>query len=368
MNATNLARQSCRPSFRYKRAIAAFALLVVAAVTVPVAVAQDGRPVAPPPVSSTTHRELPLRDDAGILAAGAKPEKVLEEAAGEGPAWDPKLGLLFSGPDGDIHRLDRQGKLHVFRSKANSNGLLFDGDGRLLICEQGQRRITRLNRRGRLEVLTAAFNEQPYNTPNDIAIDSKGRIYFSDPRYGDRSDMRLVDDEGRQVEGVYRIDPNKQVSRIITHEVDRPNGVLVTPDDRYLFVADNNNNTPGGARKLWRFDLAAEGNVDPATRTLIYDWGSGRGPDGMAMDERGRLYVAAGLTRANPPHETADKPGGVYVFGPDGKLLLVILIPVDEVTNCTFGGEDLKTLYVTAGGTLWQVRTRAAGKLPWPRP
>src|SRR5690606_28312146 len=133
--------------------------------------------------------------------------------------------------------------------------------------------------RGRLEVLTAEFDGQPYNTPNDLTVDSKGRIYFSDPRYGDRAGMRLVDAEGSKIEGVYRIDPDGKVTRIITHEVDRPNGVLVTPDDRYLYVADNNNNQPGAARKLWRFDLKSDGTLALSSRKLIYDWGRGRGPD-----------------------------------------------------------------------------------------
>ena len=364
MNAMNLVWRSFPAVSRLGRAVVACGLLWGALTITPEAVAQQP---TPRPTTTTTDKELPLRDDAGVLAVGARPEKVLDEAAGEGPAWDPRLGLLFSGSDGNIYRFDPQGKLHLYRTESGSNGLLFDHDGRLLICEQGHRRIARLNLRGRLEVLTAAFNGEPYNSPNDITVDSKGRIYFSDPRYGDRSDMKQVDAQGRPIEGVYRIDSNRAVTRIIEHEVDRPNGVLVTPDDRYLYVADNNNNTQGGARKLWRFDLTPEGTVSPSTQKLIYDWGRGRGPDGMAIDERGRLYVAGGLNRANPPYETDEKPGGVYVFSPEGKLLLVIRIPVDEVTNCTFGGADRKTLYITAGGTLWQVRTRSAGKLPWPR-
>jgi gluconolactonase len=364
MNAMNLVWRSFPAVSRLGRAVVACSLLWDAVAVTPVAIAQQP---TPRPTTTTTDKELPLRDDAGVLAVGARPEKVLDEAAGEGPAWDPRLGLLFSGSDGNIYRFDPQGKLHLYRTESGSNGLLFDHDGRLLICEQGHRRIARLNLRGRLEVLTAAFNGEPYNSPNDITVDSKGRIYFSDPRYGDRSDMKQVDAQGRPIEGVYRIDSNRAVTRIIEHEVDRPNGVLITPDDRYLYVADNNNNTQGGARKLWRFDLTPEGTVSPSTQKLIYDWGRGRGPDGMAIDERGRLYVAGGLNRANPPYETDEKPGGVYVFSPEGKLLLVIRIPVDEVTNCTFGGADRKTLYITAGGTLWQVRTRSAGKLPWPR-
>ena len=157
-------------------------------------------------------------------------------------------------------------------------------------------------------------------------------------------------------------------ARIIAQEVDRPNGLLVTPDDKHLFAADNNNNTVGGARKLWRFDLRPDGTVDLGTQTLVHDWGSTRGPDGMAMDRDGRLFVAAGLNRPHPPAETQEKPtAGIYVFSPEGLLLEFITIPRDECTNCAFGGDDLKTLFITAGGTLWSVEVRTPGRPVWPQ-
>ncbi len=141
--------------------------------------------------------------------------------------------------------------------------------------------------------------------------------------------------------------------------------MLVTPDDKYLFVADNNNNVVGGARKLLRFDLRPDGTVDAASRKIVFDWQTGRGPDGMAIDLRGRLYVAAGLNKPHPPAETAAKfKGGVYIFSAAGKQIAFVPIPHDEVTNCTFGGPDLKTLYITGGGTLWRIRTDTAGWLP----
>lgn len=306
------------------------------------------------------------RDDA-ILATGAKPVQVLEKGAGEGPAWHPELGILFSGA-GNTGRLDRDGKTHVFRKGAGTNGLLFDHQGRLVSCEAEARRVTRLESDGTLKVLTDRYNGMRYNQPNDLTVDSQGRIYFSDPRYGDRGSMEVKDKQGKLVEGVYRIDPDGRVTRVITHEVDRPNGLLVTADDRYLFVADNHNNTVGAARKLWRFELQPDGSVHTKSRKLILDWKTGRGPDGMAIDVKGRLFVAGGLNKPHPPAETADEfKAGVYVFSPAGKRLLFIPIPRDEVTNCAFGGDDLKTLYVTAGGTLWTVRVNTPGRLPWPQ-
>jgi gluconolactonase len=181
--------------------------------------------------------------------------------------------------------------------------------------------------------------------------------------------MDIKDVDGREIEGVYRIDPDGSVSRIITHEVDRPNGLIVSADDRFLFVADNHNNTVGGARKLWRFDLSSDGMVDPSTQHLVFDWQTSRGPDGMALDRKGRLYVAAGLNKPQPPYETVEPyRAGIYVFDAQGKWLEFVPIPHDEVTNCAFGGADQTSLYVTAGGTLWALPTTTPGWLRWPPP
>ena len=307
---------------------------------------------------------VPSVADDSILEAGAKPVLVAE-GAGEGPAWHPELGVLFSG-HGGTGRMDRNGKVSMYRAKSGTNGLLFDRKGGLVCCEARARRVTRVVGDTPV-VLTDQFEGMKYNQPNDLTIDSKGRIYFSDPRYGDRKSMELKDADGKLVEGVYRIDPDGKVTRVITHEADRPNGLLVTPDDKYLFVADNNNNEVGGARKLWRFDLQPDGSVKHGSRKLVFDWETGRGPDGMAIDTRGYLFVAGGLNKPHPPAETADKfKGGVYVFSPAGKLVLFIPIPRDEVTNCAFGDDDLKSLYITGGGTLWKVRVKTPGRVVWP--
>jgi gluconolactonase len=305
-------------------------------------------------------------DDA-IFAPGAKLKvEAGDGAGGEGPAWHPKLGVLTSG-NGDIRQLTRAGESRVFRKGAGTNGLLFDARGRLLACEPGQRRVTRAELDGTITVLADRIDGKRFNEPNDITVDSKGRIYFSDPRYGPKAGKDIVDGEGKIIEGVYRIDPDGKVSRIIGRELERPNGVLVSADDRVLYVADNNNNNVGGARKLYRFDLRADGTVDLASKKLLYDWGKGRGPDGVKQDSQGRLYVAAGLNKPHPPAEPAeDVKGGIYVLSPEGKLLTFLPVPRDECTNCAFGGEDLKTLYITAGGTLYSVRTTTAGRVVFP--
>ena len=295
--------------------------------------------------------------------------KLKVEAAGgvggEGPAWHPKLGVVCSGND-DINRVAPDGKVSVYRKAAGTNGLLFDAEGGLLACEPGQRRITRTFD-DKVVVLAGKFEGKRFTEPNDLTVDSKGRIYFSDPCYGDRSKIEMKDEKGQSIEGVYRIDRDGKVSRVIGREVERANGVLVSPDDQFLYVADNNNNAVKGARKLYRFELNSDGSVDLKSQKLLYDWGTGRGPDGLKQDTKGRLYVAAGLNKPSPPFESAtDVKGGIYVLAPDGKLLTFLPISTDEVTNCAFGGEDRKTLYITGGGTLYSIRTTTPGVVVYP--
>ncbi|HEV3343763.1 MAG TPA: SMP-30/gluconolactonase/LRE family protein [Pirellulales bacterium] len=305
--------------------------------------------------------------DEPIFTPGAQLKIEAENGSGgEGPAWHPELGLLSSG-NGDICQLDRKGQSRIYQKGAGTNGLLFDRQGRLLACEAERRRVTRIEANGEITVLTDRYQGRRYNQPNDLALDSQGRVYFTDPRYGGRDGMEIVDEQGRTIEGVYRIDHDAKVARVIGRELERPNGILVSADDRFLFVADNNNDTRGGARNLWRFALRPDGTVDLDSRQLLYDWGDGRGPDGIKQDRAGRLYVAAGLNKPNSPFEPAeDRKAGIYVISSDGTLLGFMPVPRDEVTNCAFGGDDLKTLYITAGGTLYSIRTTTAGRVVWP--
>jgi len=298
------------------------------------------------------------------LFGAAEPKNEGKVGASEGPVWHPDGSLYFVG-GGRVYRRTPAGEVQVFRERPNgANGLLLDQQGRLIACESQNRRITRTEADGSVTVLTDNYEGKKYNSPNDVTIDSKGRIYFSDPRYGKRDTMEIRDDKGEFVEGVYRIDAPGRVTRIITHEVERPNGLLVSPNDEFLYVADNNNNKVGGARKLLRFKLKSDGTIDAASRKLIFDWGDARGPDGFKMDTKNRLYVAAGLNKPNPPYETADKlKGGIYILTTEGKQLDFIPISTDEVTNCAFGGPDLKTLFITAGGTLWSIPIDTPGRV-----
>ena len=278
--------------------------------------------------------------------------------AGEGPAWRVATQSLYFTGDDRITRYDSNGVSHIFRERSGgANGLLFDHEGRLVTCEAANRRMTRTSTNGFIEVLADSYHGKKFNSPNDVTIDSKGRLYFTDPRYGKRDTMEMRE------EAVYRIDAPGKVTRIIT-ELERPNGILVSPGDKYLYVADNNNNNIAGARKIFRFELKPDGTADSKTKKLIFDWKTSRGPDGFKMDREGRLFVAAGLNVANPPYETVEPyRAGVYVISPAGELLDFVAVPKDETTNCAFGGEDLKTLFITAGGTLWSIRVQTPGRL-----
>ena len=286
-------------------------------------------------------------------------------SGGEGPAWHKDLGLLSSGLKG-IHCLSPEGKSSVFLLGAGTNGLAFGPDGHLYACQPEHRRVIRIHPQTKaITLLADQFEGKKFNTPNDLCFDDQGRLYFSDPRYGDKADMQLRDKEGNTIEGVYRLDPDGKMVRVLGREVERANGVLVSRDGKWLFVADNNNDTLGGARKLWRFPRLADGSVNAAKRELVHDWKQGRGPDGLKQDSNGILYVAGGLNKPNPPFEPDVIPGGIFVLDPQkesGKRLITILpIPTDEVTNCAFGGSDLRTLFATGGGVLYSIRTEAPG-------
>lgn len=253
-------------------------------------------------------------------------------------------------------------RFEVFRQPSGrANGLLFDPAGRLLICEgnefgpnDGQRRITRLDlESGALQVLCDDWDDRRLNSPNDLACTSDGHLFFTDPCYGDRSTMELDHDS------VYHIDPDGRVSIAVSQpDIQRPNGIHLSPDERTLYLVDS---CPilGGNRKIWAFDLDAQRRL--LNQRVVYDFAPGRGGDGMTVDSTGQLYIAAGILRPRGPHETADVPPGIYLLTPTGELRSRIPIAEDVLTNVTFGGDDLRTLYITAGKSLLTARTSVPG-------
>jgi len=282
----------------------------------------------------------------------------------EGPAWQDGVLFFSDIPNNRIMEWRGQGAPRVHRTPSNhANGLAFDAEGRMVVAEEDGR-LVRENNDGSVEVLAERFDGAPFNSLNDLAIDSQGRIYFTDPAYKVRANAPQRDAEGAVVEGVYRLDPDGTLTRIIAHEVSVPNGILVSPGDRYLWVAENDSRQ-GGRRRLVRFDLRADGTIDPASKRDMFDWGSDRGADGMAVDSEGNIYAAAGLNFPLPGRTSIVYKNGVYAFTQDGRLFDFIPIPVDPASNVAFGGENFDTLYVTAGYTIWSFQLGRQGHRPF---
>ncbi|MCI0380644.1 MAG: SMP-30/gluconolactonase/LRE family protein [Gemmataceae bacterium] len=285
----------------------------------------------------------------------------------EGPAVDKDGSVFFSDIAGNrILKRDSKGAISVFRADSGrTNGNTFDAQGRLLSCEgneqgPGRRRVVRTDlATGQVEVLTDKFEGKRYNSPNDVVADKLGRIWFTDPYYSqDRSSMEM------DVEGVYRIDSDGKVTRALSQkEIHRPNGIAVTPDAKTLYVVDSHPK-PGGNRKIWSFDIAADGAL--SKQQLVFDFGTGRGGDGLRLDAKGNLWIAGGISYRRSDGEDTSVPPGVYVVTPSGKLLGRIPIGEDLVTNLAFGGPDKKTLYVTAGKTLYQLPVNVPGHSLYP--
>jgi gluconolactonase len=275
----------------------------------------------------------------------------------EGPTVDRDGNVYFTEMVSQrIMKLSADGVLSTFREQSNNaNGLLFDPLGRLVACEGADSRrtgvllkfkpqITRTDlRTGQREVLADNYQGQPFVGPNDVTIDGSGRLYFTDLPGG----------------AVYRIDRPGQVVRILAApDIQRPNGIQVSPDDKQLYLVEANG-AEGGARMIRAYDLRADGTV--GNMRVHYNFYPGRSADGMSIDAQGNLYASAGMNQLRGTSETLETKTGVYVISPQGQLLKFIPIPGDFISNNAFGGSDMKTLYVTAGKTLYKVRTDVAG-------
>lgn len=251
----------------------------------------------------------------------------------EGPAADADGAILFSDIGNRILRFDpATGATRVFREPSGrANGLCFDQQGRLIACEGansgGGRRLSITERDGQVRTLADRWQGRRLNSPNDLAIDKQGRVFFSDPRY--------VGDEPRDIdfEGVFVVTPDGQVT-LATSDVKKPNGIALSPDNKVAYVAD----TEPEARRLLRFSIAPNGQL--VDRQVMFDFGDDRGIDGMKVDLEGNIYCAAGRGDS----------AGIYVFSASGAPLALIPL-VGTPANCAFGRHDERSvLYITGEG------------------
>jgi len=265
-----------------------------------------------------------------VVAPGAKVEKL---AGGfkftEGPAADAKGNIFFTDiPNNRIHKWSLAGSLSTLRENSGgSNGLFFDRKGNLLACEGGGRRLVSINPKGKVTVLADKYDGKRFNSLNDLWIDPKGGIYFTDPHYGRRDNLE------QDGEHVYYISPDRKKLICVVNDMVRPNGIIGTRNGKVLYVTDH------GGKKTFVYTINKDGTL--SNKKLIASEGS----DGMTIDNEGNIYLTT---------------SAVVVYNKKGEKIEIIEIP-ERPANVCFGGKDKRTLFITARTSLYSVRMRVKG-------
>lgn len=271
----------------------------------------------------------------------------------EGPVWDGD-GIVFSDmPNDTIWRYDcRTGECTDYKSDTSgANGLKFDSHGRLYACEMVGRQVTQYHEGTRTPIATH-YEGNRLNSPNDLAIDADDRIWFTDPFYdtGWEPDDKTLELGHRSV---YRVDPDRGVESIerMTTDTTNPNGILLSPSEERLYVAQSDYD---GDFELRAYPIGAGSIGD---YEVLHDFAPHRGIDGMCLDEDGNIVATCG-------HEEGGKGPRIEVFAPDGEILATHPSPDPLPTNCCFGDDDLKSLFLTGSdGSLYRARTDLRGYL-----
>jgi gluconolactonase len=298
-----------------------------------------------------------------LIPPDTKIQKIADDLEwSEGPLWDAgRKTLLFSdiprnvvmqwnadkGVSRFLERSGYTGAAPFTGREPGSNGLTFDLQGRLTLCQHGDRRISRREADGTMVPLATSYDGKRLNSPNDLVYDRQGALYFTDPPYGLPGTFK---DPTRELDfqGVYRVAPDGKIS-LLTKELEAPNGLAFTPDYKTLYVANSQKE-----KAIWMaFPVNADGSIGTgrvfADVGRFYKEGDGV-PDGMKVDSKGHVFATG--------------PGGVYVFTPDGTLLGRILTGVP--TSNVAWGEDGSTLFITANHRVLRLRTKTHG-VPLPR-
>ncbi len=261
----------------------------------------------------------------------------------EGPLWHAQnKHLLFSDMPGDhLRQWSETGGITTFRKPcAQSNGLAWDREGRLIVCEHATSRITRTETDGSITVLASHHDGKELNSPNDVVVKSDGAIYFSDPTYGRDKYYGNPRPLPLDFRGVYRVAPDGKALSLLAGDFGQPNGLCFSPDEKQLYVNDTDR------QHIRLFDVRDDGSL-ANSRVWAETKGEGAGaPDGMKIDSAGNIYCCG--------------PGGIHVFAPDAACLGVIRMP-EYTANFCFGDDDLRSLYVTAATSLYRLRVATPG-------
>ena len=333
---------------------AALAAFVASAQTI--AGQQTGSTAKPSAASGTAGAVVRL--DAAvdaIVPVGAQLERIATGfTLAEGPVWTKAGALLFGDVRGNkIYSLIPGKEPTVFRDRAGydrdapplgiligPNGITFDRDGRMIVCETGNRRVTSIDSKGAVTVLADKFEGKGLNSPNDVVVKADGSVYFTDPPYGfpkqDADPLKEL-----PFNGVFRIRDGKLLP--VSKDVAKPNGLTFSPDEKLLYVTDSDKN------RLMRFEVRADGTLGAGTVLVDQSMEKGQGVmDGVKVDFNGNIYFAG--------------VGGLWIASPQGKLLGRFEVP-DVATNAGWG-DDGRTLYVTGRSSIYRIRLNATGRRP----
>jgi gluconolactonase len=296
-----------------------------------------------------------------IIAPGTKLEKL---ATGfeftEGPAWHPEGYLVYSDPNTNVIYAYKpeNGNVEIYRTKSGyaginigeyhqpgSNGLTFDNEGRLTICQHGERRVIRIEKKGPITVLADNYDGKRLNSPNDLVYRSDGVLFFTDPPYG----LPMAFNDPRKqtpFSGVYAV-VNNQV-KLLTTDLKGPNGIAFSPDEKYLYISNWDITDIHNTKVIMRYDVAKDGTL--TNGKVFFDMNETDGEDaldGLKVDRDGNVFCSG--------------PDGIWVISGAGKYLGRIRTP-EHAANMAWG-EDGHTMFITASSSLYKIRLVTQGKL-----
>jgi gluconolactonase len=277
------------------------------------------------------------QDRESIVAANAKPKRISDQFKfTEGPAVDKQGNVYFTDqPNNKIWKYDTDGKLSVFMDKAGrSNGMYFDKKGNLITCADENGQLWSISPKGKVTVLLSNFKGHQFNGPNDLWVDPKEGIYFTDPYFQRDYWERKSPDPEIGGEKLYYLAKGSKEPVIADAALQKPNGLIGTPDGKYLYVADM------GPKKIYKYEIAPDGSLK--NRQTFADDLS----DGMTIDEKGNIYLAG---------------RGVSIYNPEGKKIQQIDVPSGWTANVCFSGKNRDILFITASESVYILPMQVKG-------